>query len=176
MKLLTWVLIAVTMLPACSLIGGGSSTTFNICSAVSAVEATQQGVEGTAQLITTLYASKTVTADVYNRAKTAYGTWASSQVLLTNALIAVNDAGGNPTAVSVQEYVQLGVQAALLAANFIAIYETMNKTSSPGMSNTRIVHGMPAVASPVPTPAPVTCVETDDQIRSSLVVMTWPGP
>lgn len=142
--------------------GGGSG--FNVCSAVTTVRVQQVAIETAAMSFIAMTKAGTIDPSLSARAAMAYNTWADSQRLLVTSLVAINDSGGDPSTVSIQTYAQLAIQVAVLAADFIAIYE-MSRARTPAMSLQNKAGLSAAQAEP--------CTITDDQINVQLTVPTW---
>lgn len=109
---------------SCSFVNG--QPTFDVCSAVKFASTGQKAVELAA---TTMVGMSTgIPAPVMQKAEAAYGAWVLSQATLKDAIIAINDAGGNPTAISLQTYQQLIVEVGIDAAAFFAVYQSIVAT------------------------------------------------
>jgi hypothetical protein len=146
---------------SCSLFQNGG---FDICSAVSVAQSQQQAIETAASYIVAFHTAGTVTDIVYNKAGLAYGAWAASQVTLANALVMVND--NNGSAPTPQQIAQMTLQITLLAADFIAVYESITTMSKPVFGPN---HELKSV-NPTATPP---CAMTDQQIQQDLAVPAW---
>jgi len=143
----------------CGITGGGSST-FDVCSAVSVVAMQQHAIVGAAKLVK----QYPMTAAQKAKVEQAYNTWADAQALATTALVAVNDSGGNPTTISLQTYTQALMQIGVLAADFIAIYESINSSPAPMMKGQSMKASAEAAA---------PCVIADADITAQLAVPAW---
>lgn len=154
-------LLGMVSLDGCFTPGGGS-TTFDMCGTVNAVQIQQGTIEVAAATLVSLYHTGVVSNDVYNKAGAAYNTWAMSQATVVTALEAINDTGGNPSAISVQQYENIAAQVIIDAASFMAIYANLAAVKASDMPT------------PAPTASPVpTCTMTDAQIASTLTVQPW---
>jgi len=149
-------LILALLFAACST----ANNTFDICSAVSVVQTQQTVIEAAAVTLISLKA--TIPASEMAKAAAAYGAWYSTQGLIQSSLIAVNDSGGS--GITIQQYAQLLAQAVLLAGEFIAIYNSLEKT--PTIASGKVQ--MAAAAAP-------GCTMTDAQITTALTanLQTW---
>jgi hypothetical protein len=159
---LTSILALALIVSSCSLIGGGGTTTFDVCSAVSVTQVQQAVVESAATVVINMNKNGQVPAATLAKIQTAYQAWSDTQGLVVTALQAINDAGGNPSAISVQDYAQLVIQAASDAADFIALYESL--VGSPSLTS---------IAKATASPTPTTCSITDADIAADLAVPAW---
>lgn len=162
-KSLVSLMILGLVFAGCATNGGGTpgTTSFDVCSAVTGVQVQQGVVETAAATIVSLHNTKVVPDDVYAKAQKAYAAWAASQVTAMTALVALNDAGGKASAISIQQYIVLSTQMVVLVANFMAVYSSISASS--------LADPLPVVS---PTPVP-SCVMTDAQITQALTVTPW---
>jgi hypothetical protein len=158
--------VAMIAMVGCSSI---NPSAFDVCSTVSVVQSQQQLVESASLTIVSLHSSKLVSDDVYNKAATAYSVWAQSQPTVVNALVALNDAGGNPSAISIAQYTTLAIQIAVETASFIAIYNNISM-STPKVQT--IAMG-PVLKPMSKLMAAAPCTITDATITSELAVPAW---
>ena len=170
----TLVLAAILLaFAACSTTstGGTTTSTFDVCSAVTVVAAQQLAVQTAAGTIITLHnTGTTVSASVYQKAALAYGAWYQAQGVLESSLITINDSGGNVSSVTMQQYLQLGLQVAVLAADFISVYNSISSTKTPAMTK----DGSGSLnLQKMQMGAAAACAITDDQIKAQLVPLTW---
>lgn len=147
-------LVLCLLTASCNTGGGG----FDVCSAVSVVQMQQTAVQLAASGMIAL--SGGLSPDVMLKAKAAYGAWYDLQALIAGSLVAINQSGGNPSQISIQQYVQLLVQTGELAAEIYAIY---NSTKAPALKR----------EAPQKLEVTAACSMTDAQIIEELHVKTW---
>jgi predicted small secreted protein len=146
--------LAAFLFAACNPSGGG----FDICSAVSVVQTQQTVVQTAAKLL--IGAGSVVPVDMMAKAKASYAAWYDAQALLGTSLTAINDSGGNPGAVTLQQYMQLLQQVTVLAADFMFIYNSVKNMKPLSLQ----------VAAATPAPG---CTMSDAQISAALAAQTW---
>lgn len=157
MRHMKHLLLALVFVAGCSMVNG--QPTFDMCSAVSVTATTQQAVELAATTMIGLQAS--IPPTFLQKASATYSTWAFSQGTLRDALVALNDAGGKPSQISVQQYGQILAEVALNAAAFLALYNSM--------VNTPAIH----IRQEVRATAAACVPPTDTEIQQLLTPPTW---
>lgn len=157
-RILPFVLAIALCVAGCSSSGGGTS--FDVCSAESLVKTQQTAAIGYVTVMIALNKTGQVSASQIAKLKGIYTSWATAQQAAVSFLTTANDAGGNLSSVQYQQWIQLGVQMAVLAAE---IYSMYNSANTPPKSGELLAARAGAT----------TCSITDAQIQSDLTVPTW---